>query len=282
MSGTLHVVATPIGNLEDITLRALRVLREVAVIAAEDTRRTRKLLQYHGLPTPTISFHAHNTRVRVPDLVGRLARGDSVALVSDAGTPVLSDPGLELIRACIEADIPIDPVPGANAHLTALVASGFPAEPVTLFGFAPSKAKDRNLWFSALARLETTVVFFETPHRIHAALRDAGTYLGDRPLVVGRELTKLHQQWLRGTAQELVNSHIEARGEFTIVVGPKRQTTASERLELDITSVAEEFRHLTEHGGLSRRQAISELSKRHNRPAREIYATLESAKSAVP
>src|ERR687897_3318740 len=146
MSGTLYVVATPIGNLEDVTLRALRVRREVSVIAAEDTRRTAKLLTHYSISTPTLSFHEHNSHRRVPELLERLQRDQSVALVSDAGTPVLSDPGLELISASIDAAIPIEPVPGPSAPLAALVASGFPAEPLTILGFAPSRSKDRMQW----------------------------------------------------------------------------------------------------------------------------------------
>jgi 16S rRNA (cytidine1402-2'-O)-methyltransferase len=144
MSGTLFVVATPIGNLEDITLRALRVLREVAVIAAEDTRRTAKLLAHYAITTPTVSFHQHNTRTRVPQLLARLNRGETVAVVSDAGTPGISDPGLELIQACWDGGISIDPIPGASAPLAAAVASGFPLEPLTIFGFAPARAQARK------------------------------------------------------------------------------------------------------------------------------------------
>jgi 16S rRNA (cytidine1402-2'-O)-methyltransferase len=281
MSGTLYVVATPIGNLEDITLRAVRVLKEVCIIAAEDTRRTAKLLQHYGIQTPTTSFHEHNTRARIPDLLNRLNRGDSVALVSDAGTPVLSDPGLELVRACVDAGIPVDPVPGASAHLTALVASGFPADQVTLLGFAPSKANDRRRWLEWIQGRAETVVFFETPHRIRACLLDASTYLGNRPLLLGRELTKVHQEFLRGTADYLAKHLKSERGEFTVVVGPKPQAIEYASEILDTRALVDEFRQLTESGAVTRRQAIAELSRRHGRPSKEIYSTLESAKRAV-
>jgi 16S rRNA (cytidine1402-2'-O)-methyltransferase len=221
MTGTLYVVATPIGNLEDITLRALRVLGEVAAIAAEDTRRTAKLLAHHGIATPTISFHEHNARARVPQLIGRLKRGESVALVSDAGTPGVSDPGLDLVQACIADHIPIDPVPGASAVLTALVASGFPSAPVTFLGFPPSRAKDRTRFWSVVSETKSTVVIFEAPHRIQATLGEAGRYLGTRLLCIGRELTKLHQEFLRGPADELADRLKSPRGEFTIVIGLK-------------------------------------------------------------
>jgi 16S rRNA (cytidine1402-2'-O)-methyltransferase len=172
MAGTLFVVATPIGNLEDITLRALRVLREVDLIAAEDTRRTSRLLAHHGIQTPTLSYHEHNTRGRMPQLMARLQAGSAVALVTDAGTPGVSDPGVELVRACIEAGVTVDPIPGVSAPLVAAIASGFPLDPVTIYGFAPSRSKDRLAWLESLAALPATVTFFETPHRIVQTLRD--------------------------------------------------------------------------------------------------------------
>jgi 16S rRNA (cytidine1402-2'-O)-methyltransferase len=282
MSGTLYVVATPIGNLEDITLRALRTLREVTVIAAEDTRRTAKLLNHHGITTSTVSFHAHNARSRVPQLLARLRQGVSIALVSDAGTPLLSDPGFELVRACIEAGIAIEPIPGASAALAALVASGFPAHPVTFLGFAPSKANDRKRWLQEVSSIPHTVVFFESPHRVAAFLKVAATILGNRPLFVGRELTKLHQEFLRGSVIKLGESPITERGEFTLVVGPRVETADNVDVAIDATGVFSEFRHLTESRGLSRRQAIAELSRRYRRSSREIFATLEEAKRAIP
>jgi 16S rRNA (cytidine1402-2'-O)-methyltransferase len=282
MSGTLYVVATPIGNLEDITLRALRILREASIIAAEDTRRTAKLLHHYSISTRTISFHEHNTRGRVPELLERLKTGQSVALVSDAGTPVLSDPGLELIRACIAAEVPVEPVPGPSAPLAALVASGFQAEPLTVLGFAPSKANDRTNWLSGVAQIEHTVVFFETPHRIESTLRAAATVLGNRPLMVGRELTKAHQEFVRGSAIELGQRPIVAKGEFTVVVGPAPQTVVRTADKLDAETLVGEFRQLTESETVTRRQAISELARRHGRSSREIYATLESSKERLP
>jgi 16S rRNA (cytidine1402-2'-O)-methyltransferase len=197
MSGTLFVVATPIGNLEDITLRALRVLREADVIAAEDTRRTAKLLAHFSITSSTLSFHEHNTRTRVPQLLTRLQRGEAVALVSDAGTPGISDPGIELIQACWDAGIPVDPIPGASAPLAAAVASGFPLEPLTIFGFAPARAKDRKAWLARLQNISDTLTFFETPHRIEQTLSEASTYFGGRPIMFAREITKRHQELLR-------------------------------------------------------------------------------------
>ncbi len=282
MSGTLYVVATPIGNLEDITLRALRVLREVAVIAAEDTRRTARLLHHHGISTPTVSFHEHNAKTRVPRLLSRIERGESIAVVSDAGTPGVSDPGLELVRACIDAGISIDPIPGPSATLTALVASGFPVQPVSFLGFPPIRSYDRLRWLSDLASLPHTVVLFEAPHRVRRFLEEAHAYLGNRPLVLGRELTKVHQEFLRGTAAELVQCLNKPRGEFTIVIGPQQSEAEISQEPPDGTVLVREFRYLTERGRLSRRQAITELARKHRRPSREIYACLEAAKMAVP
>jgi 16S rRNA (cytidine1402-2'-O)-methyltransferase len=282
MSGTLYVVATPIGNLEDITLRALRVLRDVAVIAAEDTRRTAKLLNHHGIRTPTVSFHEHNARARTPQLVKRLLAGESVALVSDAGTPGISDPGLDLVRSSIEAGIRVDPVPGASAVLTALVASGFQAEPVTFLGFAPNRGKPRTEWLQRLSNLDHAVVFFEAPHRIRQLLEELGTHLGERLLMVGRELTKVHQEFLRGSARQLAERLNEPRGEFTIVVGPRPQAAGVNHVIPDSAGMVSEFRQLTDSGGLSRREAISQLARKYRRPARDIYARLEAAKTSVP
>ena len=281
MSGTLYVVATPIGNLEDITLRALRLLREVAVIAAEDTRRTAKLLTHHAINTPTISFHDHNVRTRVPQLVARLEGGASVALVSDAGTPGVSDPGLELVQACISRGIPVDPVPGASAVLAALVASGFPTSPVTFLGFPPVKAKDRIAWWTNISSQKSTVVLFEAPHRIANFLTEAAHYLGNRPLVLARELTKLHQEFMRGTAADVGKCLKEPRGEFTVVVGPQPDLE-SEDAELPTDDqLTRQFRYLTETSQLTRREAIAELSRRYARPSREVYARLEAAKGGL-
>jgi 16S rRNA (cytidine1402-2'-O)-methyltransferase len=278
MTGTLHVVATPIGNLEDITLRALRVLREVAVIAAEDTRRTAKLLAHHGIPTPTVSFHEHNTRSRVPQLIDRLKRGESVAVVSDAGTPGVSDPGLDLVQACVREGIPVDPVPGASAVLTALVASGFPTSPVVFLGFAPARSKDRTDFVSRISVIVSTVIFFEAPHRIEATLLAAAPYLGNRQLCVGRELTKVHQEFLRGTASELANCLSNARGELTVVVAPAEEAHQTPPELPDSDALTLEFRQLIENRALSRREAITELARKYDRPSREVYARLEAAK----
>ncbi len=217
--GTLFVVATPIGNLEDITLRALRVLREVRLIAAEDTRHTRRLLDRYEITTPTISYHEHNKLARRDTLLSALAEGD-VALVSDAGTPAINDPGYELVVAAIEAGFAVSPVPGPAAPIAALVASGLPTDQWIYLGFLPSKGSERRAFLSQVALLPTTLLCFETPHRLRDALADIETTLGSRQICVARELTKLHEEFVRGTVGDVL-AHFTAqppRGEFVLVI----------------------------------------------------------------
>ena len=278
MSGTLYVVATPIGNLEDITLRALRVLREVNVIAAEDTRRTARLLSHFEISSPTISFHAHNARSRVPQLVNRLEAGENIAVVTDAGTPGVSDPGLELVQAAIYKGIAVDPIPGASAPLTALIASGFPMTPFTVLGFAPNRSKARKHWLLEAVKISHTFSFFEGPHRMRAMLLDAVDIFGERPIVAGRELTKLHQEFIRGTAHELLKRISDPRGEFTLVVGPATKDPRLNEIRRTDEEVAQEFWRLTESGANSRREIVSELARRSGRSAKEVYLVIERAK----
>jgi 16S rRNA (cytidine1402-2'-O)-methyltransferase len=279
MSGTLYVVATPIGNLEDITLRALRVLREVDVIAAEDTRRTARLLGHHAISSRTVSFHEHNTRSRVPRLIERLDAGESVAIVTDAGTPGVSDPGLELVQAAIERGIAVDPIPGASAPLTALIASGFPMVPFTVFGFAPSRAKARLEWLEAVAQTHHTFSFFEAPHRIQQTLGEAQQLFGERPIVAARELTKVHQEFLRGTASQLAKRISEPRGEFTVIVGQACKQHESNDIQLTDAEVADEFWRITNNGVCSRRDVIKQLAKKSGRSAKDVYSVIERTKT---
>ena len=278
MSGTLFVVATPIGNLEDVTLRALRVLQTADLIAAEDTRRTARLLSHHSISTPTISFHQHNTRARIPQLISRLQRGESIALVTDAGTPGVSDPGVELVQACIDAGIGIDPIPGASAPLAAVIASGFPIVPLTIFGFAPTRSKDRFAWLENVSATQNTLTFFETPHRIGRTMKEIGIKLGDRPIVVARELTKAHQEFIRGTARELSRAFDNPRGEYTVVVGPAPRELDTHDQPNDGTIVSE-FCYSTEVDGLQRREAINAIAKRHKMASRVVYQIIEKAKN---
>lgn len=279
MAGTLSVVATPIGNLEDITLRALRVLREVRLIAAEDTRRTARLLAHHGIATPMLSFHEHNIRTRIPQLVARLEADDDIALVSDAGTPGISDPGIELVRECIDRRIAVDPVPGPSAPLVAATASGFPLEPLTIFGFPPARATARTRWFEQLAAIPNTVTFFEAPHRIRQTLTEAATLLGERPITIGRELTKLHQEFIHDASiRGVVGRLTEPRGEFTVVIGPNI-SGASETPTASDAEIVAEFGH-TPHRSATKRRAIAALAKKYGRSSRDVYAVIERAKKS--
>ena len=280
MSGTLYVVATPIGNLEDITLRALRVLREVDQIAAEDTRRTARLLAHFGISTPQTSFHEHNTRSRIPQLVEKLRQGSSIAVVTDAGTPGVSDPGMELVAACVEAGVPVDPIPGVSAPLVAAVASGFPLDTLTITGFAPSRSKDRKKFIATIGANAGVVAFFEAPHRIRETLSEMRDLLVERPIMLGRELTKLHQEFLRGTSEQVLARLAEPKGEFTVVVGPRPPSLEVQALPDDL-SLAAEFGRMAETEGEGRRATLARVAQKYGRPAREIYAAIERAKAMV-
>ena len=278
MTGTLFVVATPIGNLEDITLRALRVLREAHAIAAEDTRRTAKLLAHFAITTRTFSFHDHNSRRRLPQILARLEAGDHIALVSDAGTPSISDPGLDLVQACISRGIPVDPIPGPSAPLAAAVASGFPLAPFTMFGFPPNRSKDRMRWLLAVSQVRHAFSFFEAPHRIEQTLGAAAGVWADRPIMVGRELTKLHQTFLRGSAGAIIDQLGTPKGEFTVIVGPLEPPQAPGVVPSD-DLLADEFGHITDRGAASRRQAVAQLAATHALPAKAVYAAIERVKA---
>jgi 16S rRNA (cytidine1402-2'-O)-methyltransferase len=274
MPGTLFVVATPIGNLEDITLRALRVLKEVELIAAEDTRRTGQLLAHFGIATPTTSLHDHNERGRTPGLVARLEAGGSLALVSDAGTPLLSDPGLRLIRAAVDAGIAVVPVPGPSAITAALSIAGVAVEGFQFAGFPPARPAERRRWMANLAAMPGSLVLFEAPHRIRRTLTELRAQLGDRWVVVARELTKVHEAVTRGWLLEIDIDGIPERGEFTFLVSDLKrpaQDTAAVTIDSDVST---EFGELTKNEGLSKRDAVIALARRHGVPRQEIYRRL--------
>ena len=216
--GTLFIVATPIGNLEDITLRALRILREVDVIAAEDTRHTGRLLHHYGITTPMLSLHEHNERGRIDTVLARLADGRSVALVSDAGTPLISDPGADLVAAARDANARVEALPGASAVLAALVASGLADGEFTFLGFPPKKHHERMAWLRRAASEPRTLVIYEAPHRVRASLADMADAFGDRDAVLARELTKIHEEFVRGTCRQLLDSVESPKGEYVIVI----------------------------------------------------------------
>jgi 16S rRNA (cytidine1402-2'-O)-methyltransferase len=280
MSGTLFVVATPIGNLEDITIRALRVLREVAVIAAEDTRRTAHLLARHAIATPTTSLHEHNEAGKSASLVARLQRGDSIALVSDAGTPTVSDPGGLLIRAAIDAGIRVEAVPGPSAVLAALAASGLPTDTFTFLGFPPTGAKNRKTWFQRARALGGTLVFFEAPHRIKTTLAEFQRLVADCPVSVGRELTKMHEQLVRGPISRVLEELVDERGEFTVVAFIGHITDIITAEAASPSQLADEFGEMTMNGGSTKRQAVAALARKHGLPANDVYRALESVKKS--
>lgn len=269
--GTLYVCATPIGNLGDITLRVLDTLREVDLIAAEDTRHSRKLLQHYQINTPMISYHEHNEKRKSLELVEKLKAGQTIALISDAGLPGISDPGAEVINLCRRENVPVDVLPGANAALTALVLSGMPAEHFSFHGFLPAAAGARNRSLESLANLPQTQIFYEAPHRLLATLKAIADCFGDREAAVVRELTKLHQQVHRGSALQLIEffAKVDPRGECCIITAPY--------LSVKPAGGPEEWRREVEErviGGLNKKEAMKEVAKRYGVKKSEVYQAL--------
>jgi 16S rRNA (cytidine1402-2'-O)-methyltransferase len=281
MSGTLFVVATPIGNLEDISSRALRVLRQVAVIAAEDTRRTAQLLSRYGITTSTTSLHAHNETSKTGALIGRLKAGDSIALVSDAGTPTVADPGADLIGVAIEAGIRVEPIPGPSAVLALLAVSGLPADSFTFLGFPPIKSSDRNNWFSQLRAQPRTVVFYESPHRIVATLEQIRTNFGECHIVLGRELTKVHEQVLRGPISSVLSAIGAPRGEYCLAINLPEIGLDRERGPISDEDIANEFCRTTNDSRLSRRRAVTAVARKLGLPPNAVYEAVERHKNSV-
>ena len=260
MPATLYVVATPIGNLADITHRALQVLTKVDVIACEDTRHTRKLLQHYGIATKTVSYHEHNEKQRSEQLIDDLQKGSDVAVVSDAGTPAISDPGFRLVRAAIENNITVVPVPGPSALITALVATGLPTDEFFFAGFLPSRTGARQSRLRELVSIPATLIFYEAPHRLAGTLSDAHLILGEREAVVARELTKLHEELRRGKLSELAEhySREEVRGEVVLVID---RTTIDEGVSVkenfSIAAMVERY----EAEGLDHRAALKQAAR---------------------
>ena len=274
--GTLHIVSTPIGNLEDVTYRAIRVLRDVDLIAAEDTRRTARLLHHYGIATRCISLHEHNEARRTTGLLARLAEGGTLAMVSDAGTPLISDPGRRLVRAAIGAGLRVEAVPGASAVLTALVASGLAEDSFTFAGFPPARSKDRKQWYGALAREPRPVVFFEAPHRIRASLADLAAVSGNRTIAVCREMTKAHEELMVGPVSDVADALDEPRGEFTVVLTPAERAAVRPEVPSE-GKLLEEFCQLTDRG-LSRRESIRLLATKYDVSSRRVYQAIEGAR----
>ena len=273
--GTLYLVATPIGNLADITHRALQVLNDVDLIACEDTRHTQKLLNHYGINTKTISYHEHNEQQRVAALIERLQQGTNVAVVSDAGTPSISDPGFRLVRAAIENEIPVVPVPGPSALITALIAAGLPTDEFFFAGFLPSRASARRARLSELQAVPGTLIFYEAPHRLGETLKDVYEILGEREAVVARELTKLHEEIRRGRLSQLIADYADQkqdlRGEIVVLIdrnvieGPVSETVS-------VAALVDRF----EQEGLDHRAALKKAARELGLSRADAYRRLIS------
>jgi len=270
MPGTLYVVSTPIGNLEDITLRALRILREADLIACEDTRHSRKLLDHFAISKPLVSYHDHNESERAAELIEKLKGGSKIALISDAGTPLISDPGYRLVQAAALAGIAVAPVPGPSATMAALAASGLPTDAFRFCGFFPPKTTQRRKVMEELKTETATLIFYEAPHRVLDALDDIAAVMGARPVVVARELTKLHEEFLRGTAMAVraqLADRPMVRGEITILIGK------ADQVEVTDVPIEEAVREL-ERNGVARMDAIKQVAKSRGLSKRDCYRRL--------
>lgn len=274
--GKLYLIPTPIGNLEDMTFRSVRMLKEVDLIASEDTRNTIKLLNHFEVSTSQISFHEHNTEVRVPELIGMLLDGKNIAQVSDAGMPSISDPGVELVQAAISQEIPVIPLPGANAALTGLIASGLAPQPFYFYGFPPRKKKELKQTLEELNYKKETLVFYESPYRIKkfiTALLDV--YDEKRKLVLARELTKKYEEFLRGTIGEVKDwvEENEIRGEFVVFLeGNEDADELLDPPEWEEWTIKDHVNHLMEYKGIKSKAAIKEVAQLRELPKREVYS----------
>ena len=273
MSGTLYLVATPIGNLADITHRALQVLKDVDLIACEDTRHTHKLLQHYGITTKTISYHEHNEQQRTAHLIDLLKQGSDVAVVSDAGTPAISDPGFRLVRAAIENDVVVVPVPGPSALISALVAAGLPTDEFFFAGFLPPRTNARRTRLGELKTVPGTLIFYEAPHRLAGTLKDAYEILGEREAVVARELTKLHEEIKRGRLSELASFYVDEenpRGEIVVVIDRNVIGESTSETEASIAALVDQY----EQDGLDHRAALKKAARELGLSRAEAYRRL--------
>jgi 16S rRNA (cytidine1402-2'-O)-methyltransferase len=272
-TGCLYLVATPIGNLEDITLRAIRILKEADIIACEDTRQTQKLLQHYGIRKEMVSYHEHNELTRSPELAIELEQGAKIALVSDAGTPGISDPGHRLVTLCLRHHIPVVPIPGPSALVAALAASGLPTDEFLFVGFLPPRTGARRKALDALKAESRTLIFYEAPHRVVETLADATEILGPRPAVIAREVTKIHEEFLRGPLAELLESARKRapRGEITLLIGPG--DPQAQKVELSV-SLKQRVDQLEAEGGIDRKAALKQAARERGLGKREAYKQL--------
>ncbi|XEQ91432.1 Ribosomal RNA small subunit methyltransferase I [Sporomusa carbonis] len=272
--GTLYLCPTPLGNLEDMTFRAVRVLKEAAAIAAEDTRHTLKLLNHFDIHLPLISYHEHNKAERGPEIIERLLKGETIALVSDAGMPGISDPGVDLVRLAVENGVPVVPLPGPNAALTALVASGLDTTMFTFVGFLPKTNKHRRELLAKLTRHPYTMVFYEAPHRLRATLDELYAVFGDRQAVAARELTKKFEEFIRGSLASIIQHFAanQTRGEFTLVVagnpeGEELREVPDALAGLDVVQAVSQLMSR----GINKKDAIREVASHRGLPKRLVY-----------
>jgi len=280
MNGTLYLVATPIGNLADITHRAIDVLKTVSVIACEDTRHTRKLLQHYGLETKTVSYHEHNEQERARQLIELLREGKDVAVVSDAGTPSISDPGYRLVRAAIENEVRVVPVPGPSALISALIAAGLPTDEFFFGGFLPPRSNARRTRLTELRSVPGTLIFYEAPHRLAETLKDALETLGEREAVVARELTKLHEEIRRGRLSVLVEhySNEDPRGEIVLLIDRTvLETTTDHTDSQSISSLVDQL----EREGLDHRAALKKAARELGLSRAEAYRRLQAERGKI-
>jgi len=277
MSGTLYLVATPIGNLQDITLRAVDTLRNVDLIACEDTRHTQKLLNHLGIKKKLISYHDHNEHSRSNELIGRLSAGESIAIVSDAGTPAINDPGFRIVQEAIENEIDVISIPGPTAFVTALTASGLPTEAFFFAGFLPAKKGERQNRLQELARIPGTLLVYEAPHRLLSSLKDCLLVLGNRKAVVARELTKLHEEFARGTISSLIDhfGNGTIKGEIVLLIDRNHGETAPAN---NLISIADRVAEL-ESSGLDRKSALKAAAKEFGVSRSDAYRELQKAKN---
>ncbi len=274
----LYLVGTPIGNLEDITLRAIRVLKQADLIACEDTRQTQKLLNHYGIETRAVSYHEHNEASRAEELVEKLAQGARIAVVSDAGMPGISDPGFRLVSLAIERGVPVFPVPGPAAFLAAMVASGLPTDSFCFRGFLPAKGGARRRELEKTGGSSSTAVFYEAPHRIRETLADVAEVLGpDRPVVVARELTKIHEEFLRGTAGEVaqvLNARGDVKGEITLLIGKAAEGASAPRG----ISVRERVEEIMREEKVDEKAALKKVAKERGISKSQAYRELQKGK----
>ena len=271
MAGTLFIVATPIGNLEDITLRALRVLKEADLIACEDTRHTRKLLAHYQISKPAVSYHEHNERERSAELIKKLEAGLNIALVSDAGTPLVSDPGFRIVREAIDRSILVVPIPGPSALIAAVSSSGLPTAEFAFFGFLPARRAARKARLKELAEIKSTLVFYEAPHRIKETIADAREAFGDRECVVARELTKLHEEFVRSSLSELELPEGAPRGEIVLLIGPPLQGQPRQPAGEQKSSISEAIEGLISAEGLDQKSALKRIARERGISKSDAY-----------